>query len=132
MHGPNTWECLPPKQPVKWSMPTCTARRYSQGRWRELLRADKTRGLALFDGLKTLFDYLPITTTAMLRAADLWAVSRRTGLPTGDPKRLDIDTVLAAQALTLSVPSADLVVATSNVGHLSRFVAAEHWTNVGP
>ena len=99
---------------------------------RELLRAGKVRGVARLDGLKTVLRYLPITSAAMLRAADLWAFSRRAGIPTGDPKRLDIDVILAAQALTLAVPAADLVVATSNVSHLSRFVTADQWTNIAP
>ena len=99
---------------------------------RELLRAGKTGGLAELDDLKTRFDYLPITTAAMLRAAELWAQSRNSGLATGDPKKLDIDVILAAQALTLAVPAADLLVATANVSHISRFVAADLWTNVTP
>jgi predicted nucleic acid-binding protein len=99
---------------------------------RELLRAGKTTGIAKLDSLKSRFRYLPITTPAMLRAADLWATARRSGTPTGDPKKLDIDVILAAQALTLAVPTADLVVATSNVSHLSRFVTADLWTNITP
>jgi predicted nucleic acid-binding protein len=99
---------------------------------RELLRAGKTSGLALLDGQKTLYDYLPITTPAMLRAADLWAMARRTGIPTGDPKKLDIDVILAAQALTLPLPPGDIIVATANVSHISRFVSADQWTNILP
>ena len=94
--------------------------------------AGKTKGIAKLDGFKTTFRYLPITTQVMLRAADLWAHSRRSGLPTGDPKKLDIDVILSAQALTLAVPSADIIVATTNVSHISRFVAADLWTNITP
>jgi hypothetical protein len=36
--------------------------------------------------------------------------------------------ILAAQALELGNP--DVVIATTNVGHLSRFVAAETWENI--
>jgi hypothetical protein len=43
---------------------------------------------------------------------------------------LDADVVLAAQALTLG--AAPVVIATSNVGHLSRFVPAELWQNITP
>jgi hypothetical protein len=50
---------------------------------------------------------------------------RRTGIPTGDPKKLDIDVILAAQALTLSAPANEIIVATSNVSHIFRFVAAD-------
>ena len=99
---------------------------------RELLRAVKTRGIAKLDGLKTVLRYLPITTAAMLRAADLWATARRIGLPTGDPKKLDIDVILAAQALTLSAPANEIIVATSNIAHISRFVTAEEWSNITP
>jgi len=99
---------------------------------RELLRAGKTFSVTRLDLLKLQLNYLPITTEVMLRAADLWAQSRRAGIPTGDPKKLDIDVILAAQALTLAVPAVDIVVATSNVAHLARFVTAELWTNITP
>ncbi|HLK60591.1 MAG TPA: PIN domain-containing protein [Chthonomonadaceae bacterium] len=99
---------------------------------RELLRAGKTASLTELDNLKLFLNYLPLTTDAMLRAADLWAYARNSGIPTGDPKRLDIDVILAAQALTLPVAPADLIVATSNVSHISRFVKADLWTNIHP
>src|SRR5579862_8229554 len=78
---------------------------------RELLRAGKTKGLTLLDGLRSAFDYLPITSEAMLLAAELWAQARRQGFSTGDPKKLDIDVILAAQALTLGPPASDVIVA---------------------
>ncbi len=99
---------------------------------RELLRAAKSAGIVKLDALKAALRYLPLTTSAMLMAADLWAQSRRRGLPTGDPKKLDIDVLLAAQALTLPAPISDLVLATANVGHLSQFVPADLWTNIIP
>ena len=99
---------------------------------RELLRAGKSNSIKKLDGLKAIFRFLPINSAAMLLAADLWATSRQSGLATGDPKKLDIDVILAAQALTLGVPAGDLIVATSNVGHLSRFVPADLWSNIQP
>ena len=99
---------------------------------RELLRASKSNGIAKLDSFKSTFRYLPITTAAMLRAADLWAHSRRTGIPTGDPKKLDVDVILCAQALTLGVPSTEIIVATSNVAHITHFVTADLWTNITP
>ena len=68
----------------------------------------------------------------MLRTADLWAKARRTGVPTGDPNKLDIDVILAAQALTLPMPQSDIVVATSNVSHISRFISADLGSNITP
>ena len=47
--------------------------------------------------------------------------------------KLDIDVILAAQALTAQVPVGDdIIVATDNVGHLSRFVTANLWSNIAP
>ena len=99
---------------------------------RELLRVGKVNSIRELDRLKSAFNFLPINSTAMLLAADLWATSRQGGQPTGDPKKLDIDVILAAQALTLGVLAGDLIVATSNVAHLSRFVPADLWSNIKP
>lgn len=97
---------------------------------RELLRAGKSAGLARLDGLKTVFTYLPLTTAAMLHAAELWANSRRAGIVTADPKRLDIDVILAAQALTSGAPLNDIIIATINVRHLSKLAPADIWSNI--
>lgn len=97
---------------------------------RELLRAGKTKGLARLDQLVAALEYLPLTTTAMRRAAELWAEIRRAGLPTADPKALDGDVILAAQALTIGISPEKLVVATTNVGHLARLVPASPWRDI--
>jgi predicted nucleic acid-binding protein len=99
---------------------------------RELLRARKYSGVRNLDALKAAFRFLPISSPAMLLAADLWSQSRQSGLPTGDPKKLDIDVILAAQSLTLGVPTGDLVVATSNISHIARFVPADLWNAIRP
>lgn len=49
---------------------------------RELLRANKLKGLARLDELIELVEYLPITTNAMRQAALLWAEARQKGQPT--------------------------------------------------
>src|SRR5688572_28994142 len=61
---------------------------------RELIRAGKIAGIARLNALKVSLWYLPITTEAMLLAADLWAQARNAGTPTGDPKKLDVDVIL--------------------------------------
>ena len=95
---------------------------------RELLRANKGPGLARLDALARLVEYLPLSTTAMRQAAVYWAQARQQGQPTAGDKMLDADVILAAQATTLGV--ADLVIATTNVGHLSRFVTAALWQSI--
>ncbi len=97
---------------------------------RELLRAGKTRSVRRLDDLAKATEYLPITTAAMRRAAELWAQARQVGQPTAGDNTIDADIILAAQALTLGAPQ--VVVATTNVGHLSRFVPAEDWQNIAP
>jgi len=44
----------------------------------------------------------------------------------------DGDVILAAQALSLAVPGQQVLIATTNVAHLSRFVTADLWTNIAP
>jgi predicted nucleic acid-binding protein len=97
---------------------------------RELLRAQKIQGLERLDALGRLLDYQPLTTAAMCRAAALWALARQQGQPTAADQSLDGDVILAAQAITLATPS--VVIATTNVGHLARYVAADLWQNIVP
>jgi predicted nucleic acid-binding protein len=97
---------------------------------RELLRAGKVNGIARLDALEGALEYLPLTTAAMRRAAHLWAEVRKQGQPTADEKALDADVILAAQALTMDAAEGEIVVATANVGHLSRLVAAELWQRI--
>lgn len=103
---------------------------------RELLRLGKSDSLALLDALPVYLRYLPLNTDTMRLAADLWAWARQAGLPTGDPKRLDIDVILAAQALTVATLVAgegdELIIATSNVAHIARFANTDLWTNIRP
>jgi predicted nucleic acid-binding protein len=99
---------------------------------RELIRSGKTASITELNNLKQDFVYLPLTTSAMLMAADLWASVRQQGKPTAADENIDVDVILAAQALTLGVPVNDIVVATVNVRHLSLFLTAEPWTNIVP
>ena len=92
---------------------------------RSLLLENLERSIARLDKLKTMLVYLPITTSVMLRAAELWAEARRRGRPTADPQALDGDVILAAQTLSIGGR-----VATENVGHLSLFVEAADWNVV--
>lgn len=92
---------------------------------RNLLLEGLTKSVTRLDQLKEVLIYQPLTTEVMLRAAEMWAEARRTGMPTADDKELDGDVILAAQA-----EPARATVATENVGHLSRFVDARGWRDV--
>ena len=66
----------------------------------------------------------------MLQAAQFWATSRKGGYATTDEKRLDADVILAAQVVTFVPAGASVLVATTNVKHLGRFVAAKKWQEI--
>jgi predicted nucleic acid-binding protein len=97
---------------------------------RELLRLDLGSAVARLDSLKSVIGYLPITTAAMIKAAEFWASARKSGVPTADPKALDADVILAAQTFWLASLMTSPVVATTNVDHLGRFVDARRWQDI--
>jgi predicted nucleic acid-binding protein len=97
---------------------------------RELIRAGKENGLKKLDKFKNVLTYRPLTTEVMLLAAQLWADARLRGRPTADPNALDGDVILAAQAILLANQGNEVVIATTNVGHLSQFVDAREWRSI--
>lgn len=97
---------------------------------RELLRARKIRSIQRLDALITKTEYLAITTRAMRQAAKYWANARQQGQQTADDKALDVDMILAAQAATLN--RTNVIIATTNVKHLSLFTQAMLWSDIGP
>jgi predicted nucleic acid-binding protein len=92
---------------------------------RELIRAGKQRSLQKLDVLIGEAAYLPLDTSMMRRAAELWAHPRNAGVPTAPPESLDGNVILAAQAEAVAG-----IVATENVAHLARFVTARHWRDI--
>ncbi len=97
---------------------------------RELLRANKIKGISRLDAFKSRAEYIPITTDTMLKAAEFWATVRKRGKPTADEKALDGDVILAAQAFYLSDEENDVIIATTNVAHLSLFTNARLWHEI--
>ncbi len=101
---------------------------------RDLIRVGATSGLERLDDLAAQLAYLPLTPLALDRAAELWASVRRLGLPTASDEALDVDAVLAAQSLTMTMAGDEdeVVIATSNVRHLVRFpgVDAREWQTI--
>lgn len=103
---------------------------------RELIRLGKMAGIETLDAWNQAVPdrYLPLTDTALKRAAMLWADVRNRGIVTADPKELDCDALIAAQTLEYQavhdLEPQNIVVATTNVGHLSRFVPARLWSDI--
>jgi predicted nucleic acid-binding protein len=92
---------------------------------RELIRANKLRGIRQLNELKALVIYLPITTQVMLKAAELWAQARIEGSSTAHSEAIDGDVILAAQAILIQLQGHSVTIATTNVKHLSRFTSAK-------
>ena len=93
---------------------------------RELLRMKHVRGLRRLAAIlgSPSVDVLALTTPAIRLAAEYWAQARQQGRPTADPRELDCDVVLAAQARIAFGSGNDFIVATTNVRHLSLVVPA--------
>lgn len=97
---------------------------------RELIRAGS--GTERLDALEDRLVYLPITTPVMRQAARLWADARNRGRPTAPDPALDCDVILAAQTLTVEEElEINGIIATTNPDHLSRYVAAADWRDIG-
>jgi predicted nucleic acid-binding protein len=96
---------------------------------RELNRNNSAKALARLDDLGQAVGYVALSTPMMRRAAEFWANARNAGVPTAADHALDGDVILAAQAV-VSAGDQDPVIATTNVKHLERFVAARLWREI--
>jgi hypothetical protein len=102
---------------------------------RELVRLNAVSSLRRLDQLVSGtagMSYLPLSTAVIKRAAEYWATVRQTRQPTADPKELDGDAILAAQASLAGNAGDIVIIATTNVGHLSRFpgITAQQWEQI--
>lgn len=78
------------------------------------------------------FKHLPLSTDAIIKAAEFWALLRQSGIPTASPDALDADALLAGQAALVGGPGDTVTIATTNLGHLSRFpgIDAQVWDQI--
>ena len=105
---------------------------------RELTRMGNARSLTALDTFNAAVAdrYLLLTDSALKRAAHLWAQARNLGVLPADPKELNGDVLIAAQVLdyqaTYGLATADIIIASVNIGHLSLFVPTDLWSNITP
>ncbi len=82
---------------------------------RELLRVGKPFSVVRLDLFTKISNrYVPLPDEALRMSAELWASARREGRPTADPKELDIDVILAAQALSFGAAAGEVTIVTTN------------------
>jgi hypothetical protein len=79
-----------------------------------------------------LLEFLPVSTEALDLAANLWARASNEGLTTRDDKNIDVDIIISAQYQILrdEYPGQQVIVATTNLKHLSRFCEAARWQDI--
>ena len=92
---------------------------------RSLLLDDLRASLARLDAFQQILNYAPITTADMRLAAEMWAAVRRRGKPTADPKALDCDVIIAAQAKRIGA-----IIVIENIDHLALLANAKHWRDL--
>ena len=99
---------------------------------RELVRRNNVEEINNLNQLKKLIDCLPVNEPTLDLAAELWAEARNQGIPTADNLSLDADVIICAQykLLTRKYPGRYVVIATTNVKHLSRFAEVQEWQNI--
>ena len=99
---------------------------------RELVRRNNVEEINNLNQLKKLIDSLPVDEPTLDLAAELWAEARNQGIPTADNLSLDADVIICAQyqLLARKYPGRYVVIATTNVKHLSRFAEAQEWQNI--
>jgi hypothetical protein len=99
------------------------------------MRAGKIApGIEVLNSLKTdgLIEFLPVSTLALDLAANLWAKASIDGRSTRDEKNIDIDIIISAQYQIMKdeFPGRRVVVATTNLKHLSLFCDAANWRDI--
>jgi predicted nucleic acid-binding protein len=102
---------------------------------REFIRTGRITSLARLNAfIATPGRYVPLATPAMREAARLWAQARNAGTPPAPPEALDADVILSAQVQDFCSQQGifleDVVIATTNIGHLGQFVPVEHWQSI--
>ena len=73
-----------------------------------------------------------LMTDAIVKAAELWALLRQSGIPTSSPDALDADAILAGQAALAGQPADTVTIATTNLAHLNRYpgIDAQIWDQI--
>jgi hypothetical protein len=79
-----------------------------------------------------LIEFLPVSREALTLAADLWTNAVADGQTTRDRKNIDVDIIISAQCQILQADNRgqQVIVATTNIKHLSRFCDAVIWQEI--
>jgi hypothetical protein len=91
-------------------------------------------GLQILDALATdgLLEFSPVSKQVLILAANLWAEASSLGKQTSDSKNIDAGMIISAQYRILceDYPGQQVIVATTNLKHLSIFCEAANWQDI--
>ena len=88
---------------------------------RELLRAERYRSDNRLNKFYLTERIIPIDRLALIKASEIWAEVRNSGMPTASNERIDIDTIMVAQSLTLKKDFEEVIILTGDPEDISRF-----------
>lgn len=95
-------------------------------------RKPEIRGIQNLDNFREVITFLEPTSVLLKQASSVWASARIQGIPTANEKNLDVDIIICThyQMLQEEFPGRYIVIATTNVKHLSRFAEAKVWRSI--
>jgi predicted nucleic acid-binding protein len=96
------------------------------------LQGGSTAGLNKLTLLTEAIEFIPVTLEIAELSAELWAASKQQGKSTASSTSLDADLIICAsyQVWKSRYPGREIVIATTNVKHLSRFANALEWSEI--
>lgn len=103
---------------------------------RKYIHRDNLKSIRFLDLLASNIGYLKVDTETFLKAAALWGSLRKIGQGTAPPDRLDVDCILAAQAIQAAEAGEEVRIATIDISDLIRYdtenVKALTWKDIKP
>ncbi len=88
---------------------------------RELLRTKKDKACRRLGRYHLTERTIPINREALILASEIWAELRNSGKSTASNQRIDCDTIMIAQSLSLKKYFDEIIVLTSDPEDISRF-----------
>lgn len=98
----------------------------------ESARKSHTNNINNLDELRAIIEFLKLETEVLFTASEVWKEARQIGQKTADDGNIDVDMIIIAhwRLLNAKYPSRYIVIATTNVKHLGKFVEALNWEDI--
>jgi predicted nucleic acid-binding protein len=99
-----------------------------------IISPESVPGLLALNSIRNdgYLEFLPISTEVLDLAAEIWAEAAADGRTTRDDKNIDVDIIISAhyQLLVDTHLGQQVIVATKNLKHISRFCQAANWQDI--